>query len=169
MRQKPYAKLKLQINDAKSAVASAYERDYLSYEVCVGKGRELKYAVGNKALDNFMTRIRRLTRRREGRSMEQVARLLKHKFPALGDQLLGIVELAHSDKDLGSSTRLAQAAIDQVDSVVRQRDFSDAVPRPKHRFWAKTLAVPAVLAILALAIVPAAGFNAMSRWLMPWI
>jgi hypothetical protein len=53
------------------------------------------------------------------RSMEQVARLLKHKFPALGDQLLGIVELAHSDKDLGSSTRLAQAAIDQVDSVVR--------------------------------------------------
>ena len=102
------------------------------------------------------------------RSMEQVARLLKHKFPALGDQLLGIVELAHSDKDLGSSTRLAQAAIDQVDSVVRQRDFSDAVPRPKHRFWAKTLAVPAVLAILALAIVPAAGFNAMSRWLMPW-
>lgn len=80
MRQKPYAKLKLQINDAKSAVASAYERDYLSYEVCVGKGRELKYAVGNKALDNFMTRIRRLTRRREGRSMEQVVDRFRAHF-----------------------------------------------------------------------------------------
>ncbi len=102
------------------------------------------------------------------RRMEQVAILLKHKFPALGDQLLGIVELAHSDKDLGTSTRLAQAAIDQVDSVVRQKDFSDAVPRPRHRFWATTLAVPAVVVLLALAIVPAAGFNAMARWLMPW-
>ncbi len=102
------------------------------------------------------------------RRMEQVAVLLKHRFPALGDQLLGIVELAHSDKDLGASTRLAQAAIDQVDSVVRQKDFSDAVPRPRHRFWATTLAIPAVVMLLALAVVPAAGFNAMARWLMPW-
>ncbi len=102
------------------------------------------------------------------RTMEQVARLLKHKFPVLGDQLLGVVELAHSDKDLGTSTRLAQAAIDQVDSVVRDRDFSNAVPRPRHLMWARILAVPAVATLLALAVVPAAGFNAMARWLMPW-
>lgn len=102
------------------------------------------------------------------RSMEQVARLLKHKFPALGDQLLGIVELAHSDKDLGTSVRLAQAAIDQVDSVVSTKNFTDAVPRPRHRFWASAFAVPAIIALLALAIVPAAGFNALARWLMPW-
>ena len=102
------------------------------------------------------------------RRMEQVATLLKHKFPALGDQLLGIVELAHSEKDLGTSTRLAQAAIDQVDSVVRNKDFSDAVPKAKHRFWATTFAVPAAVMLLALLIVPAAGFNAMARWLMPW-
>jgi hypothetical protein len=102
------------------------------------------------------------------RRMEQVAVLLKHRFPALGDQLLGIVELAHSERDLGTSVRLAQAAIDQVDSVVRQKDFSDAVPHPRHKFWAMTLAVPAVVALLAVAILPAAGFNALSRWLMPW-
>jgi hypothetical protein len=102
------------------------------------------------------------------RRMEQVARLVKHRFPALGDQLLGVVELAHSDKDPGTSRRLAQAAIDQVDAVVRDRDLTDAVPRARHRFWATTLAVPAVLAFLALAIVPAAGFNAVARWLMPW-
>lgn len=102
------------------------------------------------------------------RRMEQVAILLKHKFPALGDQLLGIVELAHSERHLGSSTRLAQAAIQHVDEVVRGRDFSDAVPFARHKFWATVVAVPALMALLACAIVPAAGFNAMARWLMPW-
>ena len=102
------------------------------------------------------------------RRMEQVAILLKHKFPALGDQLLGIVELAHSERNLGSSTRLAQAAIQQVDDVVRDRDFSDAVPFARHKFWATVVAVPALMALLACAIVPAAGFNAVARWLMPW-
>ena len=102
------------------------------------------------------------------RRMEQVAILLKHKFPALGDQLLGIVELAHSEKDLGSSLRLAQAAIQQVDAAVRERSFADAVPHARHKFWATIVAVPAVLAVLACTIVPAAGFNALERWLMPW-
>ena len=102
------------------------------------------------------------------RRMEQVAILLKHKFPALGDQLLGIIELAHSENDLGTSTRLAQAAIQQVDAAVRGRNFSDAVPHARHRFWATVVAVPALLALLACAVVPAAGFNAMARWLMPW-
>jgi hypothetical protein len=60
------------------------------------------------------------------RSMEQVARLLKHRFPALGDQLLGIVELAHSDKDLGSSTRLAQAAIDLGEDARRPGRVGDS-------------------------------------------
>ena len=102
------------------------------------------------------------------RRMEQVAILLKHRFPALGDQLLGIVELVHSEKDLGSSTRLAQAAMQQVDATVRERDFSDAVPYARHKMWATVVAVPAALALLACAIVPAAGFNALARWLMPW-
>jgi hypothetical protein len=102
------------------------------------------------------------------RRLEQVAVLLRHKYPALGDQLLGIVELAHSETDYGTSTRLAQAAIDQVDTEVRDRDFSNAVPHPRHRAWAATAAIPAALALLALAVVPAAGFNALARWLMPW-
>ena len=76
------------------------------------------------------------------RRMEQVAILLKHKFPTLGDQLLGIIELAYSEKDRGSSTRLAQSAIQQVDTAVRERNFSDAVPHARHRFWATVVAVP---------------------------
>lgn len=102
------------------------------------------------------------------RRLEQVAVLLKQKLPALGDQLLGIVELVHNEHSTGTSARLAQAAIDQVDSVVREKDFSDAVPHPRHRFWSMTLAVPLAVSLLALTVIPSAGFNAIQRWLTPW-
>jgi len=72
-----YAKLKLQINEAKSAVASALGRKFLGYELWVAKGKEVKCAVAHKALDNFKARIRQLTRRSGGRSMEQVVEKLR--------------------------------------------------------------------------------------------
>jgi len=46
-------------------------------------------------------------------SLEQVARLLKRRFPKLGDELLGIVELARSDSS-GSSRVLIEAAMRQA-------------------------------------------------------
>jgi RNA-directed DNA polymerase len=72
-----YGKLKLQINEAKSAVCSALGRKFLGYELWVAKGREVKCAVANKALGNFKARIRQLTRRSGGRSMEQVVQGLR--------------------------------------------------------------------------------------------
>ena len=72
-----YAGLKLQINEAKSAVASALGRKFLGYELWVAKGSEVKCAVAHKALDNFKARIRQLTRRSGGRSMEQVVNKLR--------------------------------------------------------------------------------------------
>lgn len=69
--------LKLQINEAKSAVASAFGRKFLGYELWVAKGREVKCAVAHKALDNFKARIRQLTRRSGGRSMAQVVEKLR--------------------------------------------------------------------------------------------
>ncbi|MEZ6121568.1 MAG: hypothetical protein R3C49_00175 [Planctomycetaceae bacterium] len=102
------------------------------------------------------------------RRMEQVAILLKQKYPALGDQLLGVVELSRQGVAEGSSLTLAQAAVRHVDDQVRQKDFADAVPRPKHRRWAVIAAVPLCLMLLALAVVPAAGWNAVQRWLRPW-
>ena len=66
------------------------------------------------------------------RRMEQVATLLKHRFPALGDQLLGVVELTRLGPQKGSSITLAKAAVEHVDEVVRDRDLSDAVPNPRH-------------------------------------
>ena len=75
--RKLYTGLKLQINEAKSAVASAFGRKFLGYALWVAKGREVKCAVAHKALDNFKARIRQLTRRSGGRSMEQVVEKLR--------------------------------------------------------------------------------------------
>jgi len=72
-----YAKLKLQINEAKSAVASAFGRKFLGYALWVAKGQEVKCAVSHKALNNFKVRIRQLTRRSGGRSMVQVVQKLR--------------------------------------------------------------------------------------------
>jgi len=75
--RKQYSKLKLQINEAKSAVTSALGRKFLGYALWVAKGGEVKYSVAHKAMDNFKARIRQLTRRTGGRSMEQVVQNLR--------------------------------------------------------------------------------------------
>ena len=72
-----YDGLKLQINEAKSAVGSALGRKFLGYELWVAKGREVKCAVAHKAEADFKARIRQLTRRSGGRSNEQVVQRLK--------------------------------------------------------------------------------------------
>jgi RNA-directed DNA polymerase len=75
--KRQYAKLKLQINEAKSAVSSALGRKFLGYELWMAKGQEVRCAVAHKALDNFKVRIRQLTRRTSGRSMAQVVERLR--------------------------------------------------------------------------------------------
>ncbi len=75
--RKLYTGLKLQINEAKSAVASAFGRKFLGYELWVAKGKEVKCKVAEKPLHNFKARIRQLTRRSGGRSMAQVVEKLR--------------------------------------------------------------------------------------------
>lgn len=104
----------------------------------------------------------------KSRQLEQVAKLLKFKFPRLGDHLLGIIELVNNHEEQGRSEALTRAALAQVDEETKDRDFSDAVPKPKHRRWALIAGIPAAIAVAAILIVPAAGTNALARWLMPW-
>ena len=72
-----YAKLRLQINEAKSAVASAFGRKFLGYALWVAKGKEVKCKVADKPLQNFKARMRQLTRRSGGRSMSEVVEKLR--------------------------------------------------------------------------------------------
>lgn len=75
--RKLYRDLKLQINEAKSAVGSAFGRKFLGYSLWVGKGREVKLKVADKAMASFKARIRQLTGRSGGRSMTQVVEGLR--------------------------------------------------------------------------------------------
>ena len=72
-----YAKLHLQVNQAKSAVASVFGRKFLGYSLWVSKGAEVKLRVANKPMATFKQRIRQLTRRSGGRSMDEVVQRLR--------------------------------------------------------------------------------------------
>jgi RNA-directed DNA polymerase len=72
-----YAKLHLQVNEAKSAVASVFGRKFLGYSLWVAKGAEVKFKVANKPMATFKQRIRQLTRRSGGRSMGEVVQRLR--------------------------------------------------------------------------------------------
>ncbi|MCY2964269.1 MAG: hypothetical protein NT069_11655, partial [Planctomycetota bacterium] len=102
------------------------------------------------------------------RRSEQLARLLSRKFPSLGDQLLGVIELTHNDLEQHRSRALCEAAIHQVAGDAGKRDFATAVPNPKHRHWGIAVATFAAGAIALAAIFPAAAGNAWARLLAPW-
>ena len=67
-----FAKLKLRINESKSAVARPWDRKFLGYSFWVAKGREVKRRVASKALVAMKQRVRSLTRRNCGRSIPTV-------------------------------------------------------------------------------------------------
>ena len=68
-----YAKLRLRVNEDKSAVARVWGRTFLGYGFWVAKGQKVKLRVGAKALKGFKERVRQITRRNGGRSLAQVA------------------------------------------------------------------------------------------------
>jgi len=72
-----YAKLHLQVNEAKSAVASVFGRKFLGYSLWVAKGAEVKFRVADKPMATFKQRVRQLTRRSGGRSMGEVVQRLR--------------------------------------------------------------------------------------------
>ncbi len=103
------------------------------------------------------------------RRLEDAAKLLRWKFPRLGDQLLGIVELAKDDgSKTGRSTRLVEAAMAQADDAVRDQDLTHAVPHAKHWQWGFAAVFFVVLTATGFALINDAARNALVRWAMPW-
>jgi RNA-directed DNA polymerase len=66
-----FAGLKLRINESKSAVASASQRQFLGFSFWVAKGR-----IAPKAMSRMKDRVRQLTRRGGGRSLADVCQEL---------------------------------------------------------------------------------------------
>ena len=72
-----YEQLRLRINESKSAVTSVFGRKFLGYALWQTRDGEVRRAVSAKALQAFKLRIRQLTRRSGGRSIEQVVATLR--------------------------------------------------------------------------------------------
>ena len=72
-----FAKLRLQVNESKSAVARVWERKFLGYSFWVAKGRVVRHRVAPTALAEMKARVRAITSRTGGRGMESVAKELR--------------------------------------------------------------------------------------------
>ncbi len=72
-----YAKLRLRVNESKSAVARPWDRKFLGYSFWVAKGREVKRRVASKALVALKQRVRIITKRSRGRSIPGVVTELR--------------------------------------------------------------------------------------------
>jgi group II intron reverse transcriptase/maturase len=72
-----YDGLRLRINKSKSAVARVWVRKFLGFSFWVAPGRKVKARVTKQALGAMKERVRRLTRRIGGRSLEQVVEELR--------------------------------------------------------------------------------------------
>ena len=72
-----FARLRLQVNDAKSAVARVWERKFLGYSFWVAKGRVIRPRVAPAALAEMKARVRVITSRTGGRSMKAVVAELR--------------------------------------------------------------------------------------------
>lgn len=72
-----YARLRLRVNEAKSAVARPWDRKFLGYSFWVAPGRKVKRRAAPKALAAMKERVRAITARNGGRSTERVIEELR--------------------------------------------------------------------------------------------
>lgn len=102
------------------------------------------------------------------RHLEQLARLLARRMPRVGDQLLGVLELSHSERELARSRRLCEAAIEQVATDAASRDLTEAAPRTHARSMVLAATVGILVALGLGTLYPLAAQNAWARLAMPW-
>jgi group II intron reverse transcriptase/maturase len=68
-----FGKLRLKVNHAKSAVARAWDRPFLGFAFWAARGGRVAIRVAAKSIAKMKVRVRRLTRRVRGRSLDQIA------------------------------------------------------------------------------------------------
>jgi len=103
------------------------------------------------------------------RRLDQLARLLARRMPALGDELLGVVELVRNDREWSRSRALCEAAVVQADRDAGTCDWDRAMPASRHRPCVTAALIGAIAAFGAAWLAPEAAANAWRRFLAPWI
>ena len=72
-----FGKLRLRVNESKSAVDRAHKRSFLGVSFWVAPGKIVRVRVAPKALQTMKRRVRQLTRRTRGRSLAEVVQNLR--------------------------------------------------------------------------------------------
>jgi RNA-directed DNA polymerase len=76
-----YGKLRLRINEAKSAVGDVWGRKFLGYCFWTTSQGEVRRAVAEQALQRYKQRLRQITRRQSGRNLPEIALELRGYLP----------------------------------------------------------------------------------------
>jgi RNA-directed DNA polymerase len=79
--KKQYAKLKLKVNEEKSAVRRAWDSKFLGFAFGIDRNGRVKRRVAKTSIEKMKSRVRELTIRRGGRSLGQIANDLKSYLP----------------------------------------------------------------------------------------
>jgi len=108
--RKLYAKLHLRVNEKKTEVGSVFGRKFLGYCLRRWSKDTVKIAVAPKALDTFKQRIRLITRRVGGKSMDQIAEQMRKYLPGW-KSYFRLAQTPQIFKDLDSWTRHRLRAI----------------------------------------------------------
>ncbi len=104
----------------------------------------------------------------KNRTLDQLARLLRVREPNIGDQLLGVIELADSETEQARSRKLCEAAIEQVADSAKKRDLNKAAPQSRVKLWSTVLAIAGAIAIVLGIFAGPAAKNALARMIAPW-
>ena len=99
-----YAKLRLRVNEAKSAVAQPWGRKFLGYGFWVALDGSVRRGVARQALEAMRARVRKITARNSGRSIEQVLSALR-EYLAGWKQYFGLAQTARLFKNLDAWIR----------------------------------------------------------------
>ena len=75
--QRLYGRLRLRVNESKSAVARVWDRQFLGFSFWVAPGKQVRIRVADKALAAMKERVRRMTRRICGQSLDTVVQDLR--------------------------------------------------------------------------------------------
>ena len=102
-------------------------------------------------------------------SLEQVARLIERRFPAVGDELLGIIDIVHTGASGQARSRaLCEAAVEQVAEQSRRVEFAAATPPARLGWWSVAAGLPLAACAALATVAPQASANAWARLAMPF-
>jgi RNA-directed DNA polymerase len=99
-----YAKLRLRVNESKSAVALVYDRKFLGYTFWLSPKNEVRCMIARKSLDAMKDRVRHMTSRMRGRSLAQICQDLRAYLPGWRNYFQ-LVELPTVFRELDSWLR----------------------------------------------------------------